>query len=123
MARILIVDDDVNVRSSLRSVLEDEGHEVEEEGDGARALRRFAGHPADLVITDVFMPEMNGIEFAMRVREAFPEAKIVGMSGGGLISSESVLAALEALGAVGTLEKPLTVDEVVQTVAEALEEK
>ena len=122
MAHILIVDDDANLRASLRSILEDEGHEVEEEVDGARALRRFAGHPSDLVITDVYMPEMNGIEFAMRVQEAFPEAKIIGMSGGGFLPGASVLEALQALGAVGKLEKPLDADEVIRVVKSALGE-
>lgn len=122
MARILIVDDDANLRASLRSVLEDEGHEVEEEVDGARALRLFVGHPSDLIITDVYMPQMNGIEFAMRVRETFPEAKIIGMSGGGFLTGESVLGALEALGAVGKLEKPFDADEVIRVVRSALGE-
>lgn len=122
MARILIVDDDVSLLASLRSILEDEGHEVEEEVDGARALRHFAGHPSDLIITDVYMPEMDGIQFAMRVREAFPEAKIIGMSGGGFLTGESVLEALEALGAVGKLEKPLDADEVNRVVRSALGE-
>ena len=120
MAQILIVDDDPNLLRSLRGILEDEGHEVTEESDGGRALRRFAGRPSDLVITDVYMPEMTGIEFIMRVREAFPEAKIIGMSGGGYLPGESVLEAATALGAVGVLAKPLDMDEVVRMVASAL---
>ena len=120
MARILIVDDDTNLRAALRRILEDEGHEVLEEVDGSRALRLFAGDPTDLVITDVYMPHMNGIEFAMLVREAYPEVKIVGMSGGGALEAGSVLGALEALGAVGTIEKPLDVDVVLRVVGGAL---
>ncbi len=120
MARILIVDDDVSLLASLRSILEDEGHEVEEAVDGAQALRRFAGRPSDLIITDVYMPEMNGIEFAMRVQEAFPEAKIIGMSGGRFLPGASVLEALEALRAVGKIEKPLDADEVIRVVRSAL---
>ncbi len=120
MAQILIVDDDPDLLSSLRDLLEDAGHDVTEESDGARALRRFAGRPSDLVITDIYMPDMDGIQFLMRVREAFPEAKIIGMSGGGYLPGESVLEAARALGAVGVLEKPLDADEVVRLVASAL---
>ena len=120
MAQILIVDDEPNLLRLLRSILEDEGHEVTEESDGSRALRRFAGSPSDLVITDMYMPEMNGIEFVMRVREAFPEAKIIGMSGGGHLDKESVLDAARALGATGVLAKPFEADEVVSLVASVL---
>ena len=59
MAQILIVDDDPNLRRVLRGVLETAGHEVTEESDGSRALGRFAGHPSDLVITDIYMPERD----------------------------------------------------------------
>ncbi len=70
--------------------LEEEGHTVDGAPDGQVALRHFAGNPADLVICDVYMPKINGIEFVIRVREAFPEAKIVGLSGGGFLSKGSV---------------------------------
>lgn len=120
MAQILIVDDDPGLLSALRGILEDAGHEVTEESDGSRALRRFAGHPTDLVITDVYMPEMNGIEFLMRLREAFPEAKVIGMSGGGHLDKEPVLEGARALGAAGILAKPLDVDEVNRVVESVL---
>ncbi len=83
-------------------------------------MRRFAGHPTDLVITDIYMPEMDGIQLLMRIREAFPEAKIIGMSGGGYLPGESVLEAARALGADGLLAKPLDMDEVVRLVASVL---
>ena len=90
MPRIMIVDDDPATPRSLRQIPEEEGHTVDEAPDGQVALRHFAGNPADLVICDVYMPNMNGIEFVIRVREAFPEAKIVGLSGGGFLSKGSV---------------------------------
>lgn len=90
MPRIMIVDDDPATLRSLRQIPEEEGHTVDEAPDGQVALRHFAGNPADLVICDVYMPNMNGIEFVIRVREAFPEAKIVGLSGGGFLSKGSV---------------------------------
>ena len=123
MAQILIVDDDPRLLRSLRSVLEDAGHDVTEESDGARALKRFAGHPSDLVITDIYMPEMDGIEFLIRLRDAFPEAKIIGMSGGGYMPKESVLEAAHWSGVDGRLAKPLDADEVVRLVASVLNEE
>ncbi len=123
MAQILIVDDDPSLLSSLRGTLEDAGPDVTEESDGARALRRFAGRPSDLVITDIYMPDMDGIQFLMRVRECFPEAKIIGMSGGGYLPGESVLEAARALGADGVLEKPFDADEVDRLVGSVLTEE
>lgn len=121
MARILIIDDDDEARTGLRRLLESDGHEVEEAADGSQALRRFAGSPADVVFTDIFMPHMDGLEFVMRVRETFPEAPIVAMSGGGQIEAGPVLQAAEALGVVRSLAKPLTRDAVRAAVEVALE--
>lgn len=121
MARILIIDDDEAVRDGLRRLLESEGHQVEEAADGSQALRRFAGSPADVVFTDIFMPHMDGLEFVMRVRETFPEAPIVAMSGGGHLEAGPVLQAAEALGVVRSLAKPLTREAVREALDVALE--
>ena len=120
MSRILIVDDEPEILRVLRRVLEIEGHTVSDAPDGKAALRYFAGNPADLVISDIYMPDMDGIQFLMRVREAFPEARIVAMSGGGQISKEKVLGAASILGAVDVLEKPFTVENVLEIVKRAL---
>lgn len=120
MARILIIDDQPAIRTALRAILEREGHAVTEAVDGHVALRHFAGDPTDLVITDVFMPNMDGIEFLTRVKGAFPEARIVVMSGGGSLSKEEVLADAGSLGALATLPKPFTSDELTHVVAQAL---
>ena len=90
MPRIMILDDDPATLQSLRQILGEEGHPVDEAPNGQVALRHSAGSPADLVICDVYMPKINGIEFVIRVREAFPEAKIVGLWGGGFLSKGSV---------------------------------
>lgn len=116
MATILIIDDQPEILRVLRRVLELHGHVVAEASDGRTALRHFAGRPADVVITDIYMPEMNGIEFIMRVKEAFPEARIVAMSGGGGLAKEDVLGAAQRLGADAILQKPFTVEQVKETV-------
>ena len=121
MASVLIIDDEREVLRALRRALEREGHTVREAADGKTALRHFAGDPADLVISDIYMPEMDGIEFLIRVREAFPEAKIIAMSGGGHLAKEQVLKAADALGAVGVLEKPFSTEEVLEAVQSALQ--
>ncbi len=123
MANILVIDDDSEITEALRRILEAEGHVVREASDGKTALRHFAGNPADLVITDIYMPEMDGIEFLIRVREAFPESRIVAMSGGGFLSRDRVLGAASMLGASPVLEKPFSVEEVVDVVDRALSEE
>ncbi len=123
MAKILIVDDDASLLRVLRRILEDAGHEVTEESNGAWALRRFTGRPSDLVITDIYMPDMDGIQFLMRVREAFPEARIIVMSGGSYLPGESVLEAGSALGADGILAKPFDADEVDRLVTSVLDKE
>ena len=122
MASILVIDDDQSVREVLRKVLERAGHTVSEAADGKAALRRFAGNPTDVVISDIYMPEVDGIEFLIRVREAFPEARIITMSGGGFLGKEDVLAAASNLGAVGVLEKPFSPQECLEVVQTALDE-
>ena len=120
MARILIIDDDPEILRVLRRVLESRGHTVLEAGDGATALRHFAGDPTDLVLTDIFMPQMDGIELIMRVKEAFPEARVLAMSGGGRLPMSNVLGAASMLGAEEVLAKPFTAAEVLAAVERAL---
>lgn len=110
MATVLVIDDDPHIRRVLRKAIEREGHSVVEAEDGKVALRRFVGEPADLVITDIYMPEMDGFEFLMRIRETFPETKLVAMSGGGVIAANEVLKAASALGAVAVIQKPFGLD-------------
>ncbi len=122
MARILVIDDEKEIPRALRKILEGEGHAVEEATDGKTALRRFAGRPTDLVITDIYMPEMDGIELILRLREAFPESRIIAMSGGGFLSKDRVLGAASMLGADGVLEKPFSGEDALEVVARVLDE-
>lgn len=120
MARILVVDDDDSVRRSLRKTLEFLGHEVEEAVDGRAALEAYRAHPADLVITDVYMPDTDGIEGTIRLLMEFPDAKVIVMTGGGWVKREDMLADAKQLGASGSLPKPFTVEEVANTVRQVL---
>ena len=112
MAKILVIDDDPRVLSVICRLLESEGHTVTRAENGREALERYTGDPADLVISDIYMPELDGIELLTRLRERFPEAKLVAMSGGGSISAHHMLDAAQALGAVGIVEKPFVLDDI-----------
>lgn len=109
MARVMVIDDDPTIRRVLRRLIEREGHTVTEAENGKIALRRFVGEPAELVISDIYMPEMDGIEFLMRLRETYPETRLVAMSGGGALPANHLLEAARALGAVAVMEKPFSV--------------
>ncbi len=123
MARILIVDDDTSVRATMRKFLMAEGHEVVEAPNGTVALRAYREHPADLVITDIFMPQTDGIEATIRLHEEFPDAKVVAISGGGYeFNKEQMLRTAELLGALRTLAKPISRADLLRVVREVLEQ-
>jgi CheY-like chemotaxis protein len=120
MATILVIDDEPSVRRSLRRTLEVEGYAVLEAGDGKEALTALRAGSVDLIITDVFMPEMDGIEFLIEHLEQSSEIPVIAVSGGGRISSDSVLTDAGLIGAVETLAKPLSVDGVLRAVRRVL---
>jgi len=110
VARILVVDDDNAVRLLLRSMLERRGHSVVEAENGAEGLQYYRTAPADLVITDIQMPVMDGLQMIKALRDDFPTAKIIAISG------EKVgLAAAQPLSQ-GTFEKPLYMQEFLDAV-------
>ncbi|HEY7533000.1 MAG TPA: sigma-54 dependent transcriptional regulator [Nitrospiraceae bacterium] len=118
-ASILIVDDEEAVRTSLRSILEDEGYEVVESASGAEALKIYGTDPPDLMILDIWMPEMDGLETLRRVKEFAPTAQVMMMSGHGSI--ETAVRAIK-LGAYDYIEKPLSLENVTLRVKHALEQ-
>ena len=128
MARILVIDDDPQVRTMLRQMLERIGHEVSEAPDGAAGLAAFAESPIDLVITDICMPgQAEGIATIRRLVETSPYVQIIALSGGAGPSRVSDpadrLAAAKSSGAARTLRKPVDMQELTETVLELLGEK
>lgn len=109
MAKILIIDDDSALRTTMRKILERDGHAVRVATDGHRGLALHREDPADLVITDLIMPEKEGIETILELREEFPAIRILAVSGGGRIGPDGPLADAEVLGADSSLAKPFTV--------------
>jgi YesN/AraC family two-component response regulator len=120
MARILVVDDEDIVRFTLRQMLERSGHEVFEAANGRLALKAFEEFPVDLVITDVIMPEKEGIETIVQLRQRKPDLKIIAVSGGGRTKTMNYLETAERFGAHCALAKPLRRQDVLDAVDSAL---
>jgi DNA-binding NtrC family response regulator len=121
VALILVVDDDDAVRHSLERILRVGGHEAMLAASGADALRVLDEHAVDVVLTDINMPEMDGIELLMLFQERAPDMPVIAISGGGLLDKGDLLEDAGALGAAATLSKPFEIDDVLAAVAEVLE--
>ena len=107
MARILIIDDDDQFRRMLRNMLERAGHEVGEAPDGNVGIRFYRENHSDLVITDLIMPEKEGLETIQELRRDFQDIKIIAISGGGQFGPENYLYLAKKLGAHRTFTKPI----------------
>ena len=116
MARILIVDDDEADRTVLGTVLERAGHETFFAADGEEALRDYRGGAIDIVITDLQMPSVHGLELITLLRDRFPRPAIIAISGTG----EPQLEMAHALGAEATLSKPIDPHLLLNAIAKAL---
>ena len=111
---ILVVDDDELVLASVRDTLESLGYQVHTATDGRRGLRQFDAVQPDLVISDIVMPEMEGIEFVRELRRRNPDTPLVVMSGHPL--GKGFLRAAQLLGAVDTLPKPFARGQLIEKV-------
>jgi CheY-like chemotaxis protein len=120
MATILLVDDDEAFRSMLRRTLLRAGYDVLEAADGEAALGALNKETVDLVITDIIMPNMEGIETIRTLRRTYPHLRIIAMSGGGRMNPEGYLEVAKAFGAVRVLSKPFDNAQLFAAVEEAL---
>jgi two-component system nitrogen regulation response regulator NtrX len=118
-ASILVVDDEEAILSSLSSILQDEGYEVSVAKSGAEALKTYMADPPDLMLLDIWMPDMDGLETLRRIKELVPTAQVMVMSGHGSI--ETAVKAIK-LGAYDYIEKPLSLENVTLRVKHALEQ-
>lgn len=121
MARIFIIDDDEQLLRMLRKALEIAGHEVAAAGNGKDGIKLFRENPADLILSDILMPEMDGLEVLMQLRREFPQVKIIAMSGGSESLNLDTLEIARRLGAVHTLRKPFALPEMLRAVREVLD--
>ena len=120
MSRILVIDDEPAVRSLISRILTREGHEVTEAADGITGMAAFQAGNFQLVITDINMPEMDGIEVIAALREQ--DVPVVAVSGGGRLGKEVLLDSAHVMGAVHSLEKPFTVEDLLAVARQALGE-
>jgi DNA-binding response OmpR family regulator len=111
--RVLVIEDNSQLRDLVRVALEGAGHEVVTATHGAEGLARLNGQAVDTVVTDLFMPEMDGIEVIAALRRRFPGVRIVAMSGR---PGVDYLAVAKELGAARILRKPFAMDELVNAV-------
>jgi len=116
--RVLVVDDDAGVRYTLREILETQGLEVAEAADGAEALERFEAAPAQLVITDLRMPRVDGMELLRRLAARAPAPRVVVITAHG--SERQAVEAMKA-GAYDYFRKPFDTEELVAVVQRAVE--
>ena len=122
MARILVIDDDEVLRKTIRVVLEVAGYDVIEAVDGAAGLRLQREQGADLVLVDIFMAEVDGLELIRRLQADLPQAKIIAMSGGGRVGHADMLTAAAAFGASRTLRKPFDPRDLLTAIRDVLGE-
>ncbi|MBF0179120.1 MAG: response regulator [Magnetococcales bacterium] len=121
MAHILVIDDDISIRALLREILEEEGHVVEEANDGRAGLRQFRKQRPDLVMTDILMPEKDGVELIMELKELSAQIPILAMSGGGRgLDAAFNLRMAQDFGANRVLVKPFSRSQALELVQEIL---
>lgn len=122
MSKILVVDDEKQVRDMLRMVLERAGYEVFEAPDGAKALRVFQERPADLVIVDIVMPEREGFETIRELKLINPGVRLIAISGGGRVDPAIYLKCAAQIGAQHTFAKPIDHGRLLEAIEELLED-
>jgi len=122
MKRILIIDDDHHILLMMKKKLERVGFEIDLASNGKEGLDLISKVPFDLVITDIIMPEKEGLETIREMKRIQPEFKIIAMSGGGKISADNYLETAKIFGALKILEKPFTKKQLVTAVQDVLGE-
>jgi DNA-binding response OmpR family regulator len=120
MHKILLIDDDKMVRESLAIVLEAEGYAVTMAEDGRVGLQQAKSSAPDLVLTDIIMPNMEGIELIVELRQANGTLPIIAMSGGGRTGNMDFLRCAQRLGATNVLHKPIEIDELLRAIKASL---
>jgi CheY-like chemotaxis protein len=113
--RILVIEDNVDLRDYLRLALETQGYQVLTARNGEEALGYLNGHPVDVVLTDIFMPEMDGIETIAALRKLFPDIRVIAMSGR---PGVDYLTVARELGVTRTLRKPFDIEELLAALGE-----
>ena len=107
MQRVLVIEDHADMRDLIRVILEGAGYAVELAADGEAGLRTQRARPADVVITDIFMPDQDGLEIIARLHAEYPQVKVLAVSGGGTrVRGTGYLSTAREIGAHAVLQKP-----------------
>ena len=113
MARILVIEDNKLARLTLRKTLERNGHEIVEATNGVEGIAMYRAQSFDLVITDIIMPEKEGIGTIIELKHSFPNVRVIAMSGGGRTRNLDFLQIAKQYGAQAVLAKPFSEDELI----------
>lgn len=120
MRKILIIDDEPYILLMLKKMLEKAGYEVDLASNGQQGMQIFEKDKVDLVITDIIMPDKEGLEIILEMKKQRPDLKIIAISGGGRISPESYLECAAHFGATKVFQKPFKQKELVSAVNELI---
>ncbi len=120
MTRILVIDDEPSILILLKKILEREGYDVLTASNGKEGMALFHAHPVNLVVTDLIMPEKEGIEVIMELKRNHPAVPVIAISGGGVNSSESYLTIAREVGAHVVLKKPVPKEVFIQAIEHLL---
>jgi YesN/AraC family two-component response regulator len=123
MAKILVLDDEPSILLMIKKMLEKAGYEVATASNGREGMELFEKNKPDLLITDIIMPEKEGLETIFELRRKHPELKIIAISGGGRIDPYGYLPGAKLFGANMVFQKPLVQKEFMQAVSMLLNEK
>lgn len=121
MAHILVIEDDEQVRTLVRRALEFAGYTVSEAADGRTGVESYRRAPADAVVTDILMPELDGVEVITALKRLDGDARILAISGGGTLTGTGYLLGARLFGAFATLAKPFTITQLEVAVRGILE--
>lgn len=122
MSLILLIEDDDALRTVLATTLRDAGHVVQQAANGRDGMKLFKAAPADVIVTDLIMPEQEGIETITAIRKQHPKLPIIAISGA-LKHATAYLKTAEKLGASRSLAKPFSSTQLLQLVDEVLAER
>ncbi len=122
MKSVLVVDDEPGMREMVKQLLLNEGYHVLEASNGKHAMEFLKNETPELVITDIIMEEMDGVEIILEIRENYPDVKIIAMSGGNKISSEDYLESASELGADRIFTKPFALSDMLNAIKELIGE-
>ena len=120
MTQVLLVDDDDLARNTIQLMLERAGYQVRSTGTGREALELCRQALPDLVVTDLIMPETDGLELIQELRKLNPEVRILAISGGGRLNANEYLTVAKKFGAVAILSKPFSNQELREAAEHAL---